>query len=64
MLNLFTTLQTLAFTVPDRLKRDEKGASAVEYALLVAGIAAVVVVAVRLFGPVLNNLFTNIDVNG
>ena len=64
MLNLFTALQTLAFTVSDRIKSEQKGASAVEYALLVAGIAAVVVVAVRLFGPVLNDLFTNIDVDG
>ena len=64
MLNLFTALQILAFDVSDRLKREEKGASAVEYALLVAGIAAVVVVAVKLFGPKLNELFTNINVKG
>jgi pilus assembly protein Flp/PilA len=64
VLNLFTALQILAFDVSDRLKREEKGASAVEYALLVAGIAAVVVVAVKLFGPKLNDLFTNINVKG
>ena len=64
MLNLYTALQILAFDVSDRLKREEKGASAVEYALLVAGIAAVVVVAVKLFGPKLNELFTNINVKG
>ena len=33
-----------------RVARDEKGASMVEYALLVAGMAAVVVAAVALIG--------------
>lgn len=64
MLNLFTALQTLALTARDRLVREEKGASAVEYALLVAGIAAIVVVAVQLFGPTLSQMFQNINVSG
>ena len=39
-------------------RRDERGASAVEYGLLVAGIAAVIVAAVFLFGEgVFTNLF-------
>ncbi len=33
-----------------RRRKDERGASAVEYGLLVAGIAAVIVAAVFLFG--------------
>ena len=64
MINLFTALQILAHDATDRLKREEKGASAVEYALLVAGIAAIVVVAVKAFGPTLTSMFQNIDVNG
>lgn len=64
MLSLYTALQTLAFTVSDRIKREEKGASAVEYALLVGLIAAAVVTAVGLFGDKLEELFTNINVNG
>ena len=64
MLNLFTALQILALDVSDRLKREEKGASAVEYALLVAGIAAIVVVAVKAFGPTLEGMFQNINVSG
>ena len=41
----------LHITVPQRTAgRDERGASAVEYGLLVAGIAAVIVAAVFLFG--------------
>ena len=41
-------------------RRDERGASAVEYGLLVAGIAAVIVGAVFLLGQgVLQELFTD-----
>lgn len=64
MLNLFTALQTLAFTVSERIKSEEKGASAVEYALLVAGIAAVLVVAVAAFGNKLEDLFNSINISG
>ena len=39
-----------------RARMDERGASAVEYGLLVAGIAAVIVASVFLFGGVLNQL--------
>ncbi len=37
--------------------RDERGASAVEYGLLIAGIAALIVVVVFAFGGVLQNVF-------
>lgn len=36
---------------------DERGASAVEYGLLIAGIAALIVVIVFAFGGVLKNIF-------
>ena len=39
-------------------QRGERGASAVEYGLLIAGIAALIVVVVFAFGNVLNNIFT------
>jgi pilus assembly protein Flp/PilA len=38
-------------------KMDERGASAVEYGLLIAGIAALIVVVVFAFGGVLNGIF-------
>ena len=38
---------------------DEDGASAVEYGLLIAGIAAIVVAAVFLFGGAVGNLFSD-----
>jgi pilus assembly protein Flp/PilA len=37
--------------------RDERGASAVEYGLLIAGIAALIVTAVFVFGGGANGLF-------
>lgn len=42
--------------VATNVREDERGASAVEYGLLVAGIAAVIVAAVFLFGGALNHL--------
>jgi pilus assembly protein Flp/PilA len=43
-----------------RLARlDERGASAVEYGLLIAGIAALIVVVVFAFGGVLQNIFAH-----
>jgi pilus assembly protein Flp/PilA len=38
-------------------KMDERGASAVEYGLLIAGIAALIVIIVFVFGGALNNIF-------
>lgn len=64
MINPFIALQILAMDVTDRLKRDEKGASAVEYALLVGLIALAVVAAVGVFGGKLKTLFDNVNVNG
>jgi pilus assembly protein Flp/PilA len=40
-------------------KMDDRGASAVEYGLLIAGIAALIVVVVFAFGGVLNGIFKN-----
>ena len=40
-------------------KMDERGASAVEYGLLIAGIAALIVVVVFAFGGVIRNIFSD-----
>jgi pilus assembly protein Flp/PilA len=40
-------------------KRDEDGASAVEYGLLVAAIAAIIVVIVFLLGGLIKNAFSH-----
>jgi pilus assembly protein Flp/PilA len=40
-----------------RAKMDERGASAVEYGLLIAGIAALIVLAVFALGPIVREAF-------
>jgi pilus assembly protein Flp/PilA len=40
-------------------KMEERGASAVEYGLLIAGIAALIVVAVFALGPIVKDAFTD-----
>ncbi len=40
-------------------KMDDRGASAVEYGLLIAGIAALIVVVVFAFGGVLTKIFSS-----
>jgi pilus assembly protein Flp/PilA len=56
MLSFWTTY----FTTQLRARRGEEGASLVEYALLVALIAVVCIVAVALIGTNANKMFTTI----
>ena len=44
--------------VADKLRRDDRGATAVEYGLMVSLIAIVIIAAVTLVGTNLNNIFT------
>jgi pilus assembly protein Flp/PilA len=64
VLNLVTnplaTIVTLYSFVEERLKRDEKGATAVEYGLMVGLIAVVIIAAVVALGGRLDELFTSI----
>jgi pilus assembly protein Flp/PilA len=55
----FVMTQLVAFA-QDRLKRDEKGATAVEYGLMVGLIAVVIIAAVTLLGTKLDGLFDTI----
>ena len=57
MLNFLYTLQTL---VAGRIERDEKGATAVEYGLMVALIAVAIIGAVTAVGTDLTELFGRI----
>jgi pilus assembly protein Flp/PilA len=59
MVKLFVTLETLAFVTAKRL-REEKGATAVEYGLMVGLIAVAIIITVGLLGGRLNTLFTNV----
>ena len=60
MTQLYTTLYTLAAFSADRLKKETKGATAVEYGLMVGLIAVAIIVTVGLLGGKLNGLFTTI----
>ena len=55
MLNFLYTLQTI---VARRLDSKDKGATAVEYGLMVSLIAVVIIAAVRLLGTQLAAIFT------
>jgi pilus assembly protein Flp/PilA len=60
VLNAYATLVSLVAFAQDRLKKDEKGATAVEYGLMVGLIAVVIIAAVTLLGEQLQALFTEI----
>ena len=59
MIKLFVTLETLAMVARDRM-REEKGATAVEYGLMVGLIAVVIIATVTLLGGQLNTLFQRV----
>jgi pilus assembly protein Flp/PilA len=46
-----------------RFLRDESGATAIEYGLIAAGIAVVIIAAVQLVGTNLNTTFTKVANN-
>ena len=60
MLNTYATLVSLVAFAQDRLKKDEKGATAVEYGLMVGLIAVGIIAAVTLLGDRLEGLFNQI----
>jgi len=60
MLSLIATLQTLGFNLKNRLA-GEKGATAVEYGIMVGLIAVAIIVAVSTLGGTLNDFFTSIN---
>ncbi len=50
-------------TTITRFLKDEEGATAIEYGLIAALIAVVIILAVRGVGKSLNNTFTNVNTN-
>ena len=58
MLAFLVTLQSF---VAGRLERDDKGATAVEYGLMVGLIAAVIVLTVAALGTKLDGLFSFVN---
>ncbi|VEH43958.1 Flp pilus assembly protein, pilin Flp [Kocuria rosea] len=64
MLPILVTLQYVADaknSIVDRLTREEKGATAVEYGLIVGLMAVIVVAAFVILGPKINSLFNGLD---
>ncbi|MBT1001588.1 Flp family type IVb pilin [Paenarthrobacter sp. DKR-5] len=57
MLSLFATLHTFFLSRVDGLRREETGATAVEYTLMVALIAVAIVGVVTAFGQQLSAFF-------
>jgi len=61
-MNALTTFVTTTLTMlQGRLARKDKGATMVEYGLLVALIAVVVIAALLVLGPAISGLFDNVS---
>jgi pilus assembly protein Flp/PilA len=61
MLSLLVSLQSYISSAKTRLTREETGATAVEYGLIVGLIAVVIVVALVVLGPQLAGLFSGVS---
>ncbi|MGY1720313.1 Flp family type IVb pilin [Blastococcus sp. SYSU DS0552] len=60
LINAYATLASLVAVAQDRLKNEEKGATAVEYGLMVGLIAVVIIGVVVTLGEELKGLFTEV----
>ncbi len=60
MFNLYTSLISLVALAKDRVQREEKGATAVEYGLMVGLIAVAIIATVIILGDELNALFQQV----
>lgn len=61
MFSFIATLQTLGFNLKTRLHNEEKGATAVEYGIMVGLIAVVIIVAVSMLGSTLDGFFDTVN---
>lgn len=60
MLSFFITIQTLGIDLKRRMTKDDTGATAVEYGLMVGLIAVAIIAAVTLLGGNLTSLFNGV----
>jgi pilus assembly protein Flp/PilA len=60
MLRFYIAAMGMLASVADRVERNEKGATAVEYGLMVALIAGVIILAVATLGNNLRDLFNTV----
>ena len=61
MTKFYVTLYVLGLNVSDRVSREDRGATAVEYGLLVGLIAVVIIAAVVLLGGKLGDIFGTVN---
>ena len=61
MTSLMVSMTAFIAGVKDRLNREEKGATMVEYGIMVAFIAVLVMAAVIILGPKIAGLFTSVS---
>lgn len=59
----FANLYLMGLDAKDRLTRDDRGATAVEYGLMVGLIAVVIIAAVILLGTRLDGMFDSVNNN-
>jgi pilus assembly protein Flp/PilA len=59
-MNPFATFVSLLALAQDRLRREEKGATAVEYGLMVGLIAVAIIATVVILGDTLDGLFQQV----
>ncbi|MGC5078333.1 Flp family type IVb pilin [Agrococcus sp. DT81.2] len=61
---MYAFLSAVSAFVSDRFEnKNDRGASAVEYGILVALMAAAVIAAILILGPMLSELFTTVETN-
>jgi pilus assembly protein Flp/PilA len=60
MMNLYTSLQARFVELQARMEQGERGAAAVEYALLVSLIAIAIIVAVAALGGKISSAFNTV----
>lgn len=60
MTNFIALLMSSLSTAAERVRSNDEGATAVEYGLMVALIAGVIVIAVTALGGQLNTVFQNV----
>lgn len=60
MVSFYVTLRALGFNLQQRLRREETGATAVEYALLVGFMAVLIIAGLSVFGKDLGDFFSGL----
>ena len=63
VIDVFARLLAVARTAEERRERDERGATMIEYAILVALISIVAIAIIVAIGPKINSAFQKVNAN-